>query len=89
MTKPAFSERRTWARARRLALSSLACLGKHTVTGMISSCGEQFVDWSAAYRIFAENRIDMQGLWSPACRTAFCHQLHLGTEVSFGGLRHT
>ena len=70
MVKPAFRDRRTWERARRLALSTLACLGRHTVTGMLASCGQQFADWSAAYRLFAEDRINMEQLWSPVTLTA-------------------
>ena len=70
MVKPAFRERRTWQRAGRLAISALACLGRHTVTGILASCGQQFADWSAAYRLFAKGRIDMGQLWSPISRSA-------------------
>jgi len=70
LVKPAFRDERTWERARRIALSNLACLGRHTVTGMLASCGQQFADWSATYRLFAKNRIDMEGLWNPVSSTA-------------------
>lgn len=43
-------------RTRRLALSSLVCLGRHTVTGLMTSGGRQFEDWSADYRLFSERR---------------------------------
>ena len=59
MSKPAFKEERTWQRAGTLALSTLACLGRHTVTGMLVSSGQQFSDWTAAYRLFAHDRIEL------------------------------
>jgi len=37
-------------------LSSLLCLGRHTVTGWLSTCGLEFLDWSAEYRLFSCHR---------------------------------
>jgi hypothetical protein len=34
-------------------------MGKRTLTGMITASGHQFIDWSAAYRLFSRNRIDV------------------------------
>ena len=34
-------------------------MGRSTVTGLLSTCGLQFQDWTAAYRLFARNRIHM------------------------------
>lgn len=70
MTRPAFKEERTWHRAETLALSTLACLGRHTVTGMLVSSGQQFCDWTAAYRLFAHNRIELDRLREPIIQTA-------------------
>lgn len=70
MCRPAFKEERTWHRAQTLALSALACLGRHTITGMLTSCGQQFVDWSAAYRLFAKDRVNLDELWRPIVETA-------------------
>ncbi len=70
MTRPAFKEQRTWERAGALAMSGLACLGRHTLTGMLVTSGQQFRDWSAAYRLFAEERIDLDGVWRPVIGTA-------------------
>jgi len=39
--------------------------GKHTITGLLSASGKQFQDWSAAYRLFKENRIDQRKLFTP------------------------
>ena len=48
-----------------MAVSSLTCLGRHTITGMLASAGRQFSDWTAAYRLFARERIDMGRLFGP------------------------
>ena len=42
-----------------MAYSSLVCLGRHTLTGLVTTSGSQFEDWSAFYRIFAEERFDI------------------------------
>jgi hypothetical protein len=36
----------------------LLCLGRHTVTALLCTCGRQFQDWSAAYRLFSRKRFD-------------------------------
>lgn len=56
---PAFSNHSAWARCRELMFGELTCLGRHTVTGMLAASGNQFVDWSATYRMFSEQRIDV------------------------------
>lgn len=63
-TRPAFSQQRTHERARRLAMSALLCLGRHTITGWISTGGHQGVDWSADFRLFEKERFDPQQLFS-------------------------
>jgi hypothetical protein len=42
----------------------LACMGRSTVTGMISATGQQFKDWSAAYRLFQGDRMNTEKLFS-------------------------
>lgn len=37
----------------------LTCLGRHTVTGMLTASGKQFVDWSGDYRLFSKQRVDV------------------------------
>lgn len=53
-----------------LAHSSLLCLGTHTLTGMLSTCGQQFSDWSASYRLFERERLDPQCFFDTALQTA-------------------
>ena len=61
-TKPAFSQERTFERARTLAMSSVVGLGRRTVSGMLCASAQQFTDWSAAYRIFERERFDVKEL---------------------------
>ena len=55
-TRDAFKQDRTWERARRLCLSSFVCLGRHTLTQMVTTAGREFMDWSADYRLFEKDR---------------------------------
>ncbi len=47
-----------------MAEGLLLCVGRNTVTGMITATGQQFKDWSAAYRLFHGNRMDTEKLFS-------------------------
>lgn len=49
-------------KARELAYGNLTCLGRHTISGMLTAGGRQFVDWSSAYRLFSKQRIDLEKL---------------------------
>lgn len=51
-----FAQHRTWRRGARLALSQLACLGRHRGTGRLCTAGRVDVDWSADYRFFSQDR---------------------------------
>lgn len=64
----AFAQHRSWQRARRFGLSQLACLGRHTVTGLISTAGRQFLDWSADYRLFSRAPWEPEALFCPVAR---------------------
>ncbi len=50
-------------RLRNLAYGALTCLGRQTVSGILTASGQQFVDWTAAYRIFSQNRIGIDKLF--------------------------
>lgn len=73
-TRPAFEQDRTWLRAKSLALGSLIGLGERTVSGMLMATGQQFSDWSAAYRLFSQERFDIPTMMAPA-RRAVIEQL--------------
>lgn len=38
-------------------------MGRHTLTGMITASGKQFIDWSSAYRLFSKQRIDIDKMF--------------------------
>ncbi len=50
-------------RLSRLATGLLSCSGRHTVTGMLTGCGQQQRDWSADYRLFSRGRFDPASLF--------------------------
>ena len=51
-------------RPQALALSSLFYLGRHTVTGLLTTSGSQFQDRTAPYRLFSQNRIPLAEIFS-------------------------
>ena len=46
-----------------MAYGALTCLGRQTVSGILTASGHQFIDWSAAYRLFSQNRMDIDQLF--------------------------
>lgn len=60
-------------RAAEHLLAQLVCLGSHTITGVLSACGRQFVDWSADYRMYGRNRVEPEHLFD-AVRKRLCEQ---------------
>jgi len=64
-TQQAFKQSRVFHRAMELALCSVLMFGRRTITGMLSAGGKQFEDWSAAYRIFENNRFNRQLFFAP------------------------
>lgn len=62
--KGAFNQLRTWQRAKELAEGILSCMGRSTITGWLVSSGCQFLDWSASYRLFSGNRLDVGTIFS-------------------------
>jgi hypothetical protein len=61
----AFSRPGVIALARTLAYSYLLCLGRHTISQTLTTCGRQHVDWTAAYRVFEAERIEEKPLFAP------------------------
>lgn len=60
----AFKQSRTAKRALDLAHGLLNCMGRSTITGMITANGQQFKDWTAAYRLFNGSRMNVDELFS-------------------------
>ena len=59
----AFKQTRTAERIRKLGYGLLTCYGRHTVTGMLTASGQQFLDWTSAYRIFGQDRMDIDKIF--------------------------
>jgi hypothetical protein len=67
-TRPAFKQERVFQNAQSLAISSVIALGRHSVSGLLATAGREFEDWSSAYRIFEQERIDRKALFYPIQR---------------------
>src|ERR1017187_1576264 len=61
---PGFHQRRVATHAQALALSTLLCLGRHSVTGLLTTCGSQFRDWTSSYRLFSHDRLPVDAIFS-------------------------
>lgn len=61
-------------------MSSLLCLGRHTVTGLLTTAGMQFEDWSADYRLFSQHRLPVEDLFA-VVRRAVSDQLPPGAPL--------
>ena len=59
----ACAQSRAHQRLRAHLLAQLVCLGPHTITGLLRTLGEQFRDWSAAYRLYGRARFDPSDLF--------------------------
>ena len=59
----AFNQESAWRTGHDLAFGALNCMGKHTITGMLTASGQQFIDWSSAYRLFSKHRVDSSKLF--------------------------
>jgi len=60
----AFKQARTWQRAKTLAEGILTCAGRGTISGWLIGSGQQFRDWSAAYRLFKGSRLNVSAIFS-------------------------
>lgn len=45
-------------RLSRHILSQLVCMGRHTLTNLLTTEGRQYIDWTADYRMYSQERID-------------------------------
>jgi hypothetical protein len=61
-------ERKHLGRFSRHILSQLVCMGRHTITNLMTTSGRQFMDWSADYRLYGKERIDCEQLFAHICK---------------------
>ena len=81
--RKAFNQKRTLERARKLGHGLLTCFGRHTITGLLTATGQQFKDWTAAYKLFQDKRMDVNRLFDvvrqkalsdlPTCQKIVAH----------------
>jgi hypothetical protein len=57
------NEERYLYRLSRHILSQLVCMGRHTMTNLLTTAGRQFVDWTADYRMYSRERIDCANIF--------------------------
>lgn len=57
-------------RLRAHLLAQLVCLGRHTVTGLLSTNGQLHRDWTADYRLYSCQRVDAAELFAQLLRGA-------------------
>lgn len=58
-----FAQRRSWLRARALAVVLLCSDAPHTLTNWLIAAGRQYVDWSAHYRFFSRACWDIESIF--------------------------
>jgi hypothetical protein len=80
--RDAFNQSRTAEKARAIAYGAITCMGRRTLTGMITACGKQFMDWSSAYRIFEKDRVDTEKLFGVAREHVVQHTASQETIVA-------
>ena len=73
---PGFKQYRSAQRTHNLAYGLLNCLGRHTLTGMISSSGQQFVDWSSVYRLFQGSRLNIDHIFSVVIKSLINNEIN-------------
>lgn len=50
-------------RAKDLAFGVINCVSRHTIAGLLTSCGKLFEDWSADYRLFLGDRMQVSAFF--------------------------
>jgi hypothetical protein len=58
------SEQKHLHRLSRHVLSQLVCMGRHTLTNLLTTGGRQFVDWTADYRMYSKERVECENIFS-------------------------
>ncbi|MFZ2281898.1 MAG: transposase [Prosthecobacter sp.] len=59
------------------------CLSRHTITGLLYTGAEQFADWTADYRLYSRDRVDVQQLFG-VCRSEVESMLPMGAPLVVG-----
>ena len=86
-----FPQPRSYLRAVRLALGTLICLGRRTLSRIIWTNGGQNRDWRAEYFLFSRCRWDAAGLFTTILQRAlaWCPGPYIGIAIDDTRLRKT
>jgi len=86
-----FPQSRTYLRAVRLALGTLICLGRRTLTRIIWTNGGQHKDWRADYFLFSRSQWDPAQLFTPILQKAlpWCPGRYIGVAIDDTRLHKT
>lgn len=87
--RDAFKQDRTFLRAKDLAFGLINCFGRRTVTGLMTSCGKLFEDWSAEYRLFYQERMDINKLFEVVRKKVISHQPNTSTSPIYAHMDDT
>lgn len=50
-------------------VSQLVCMGRHTLTGLLTTSGRVSCDWTADYRLYQHQRVDVEKVFESVFRT--------------------
>ena len=86
-----FPQARTFLRALRQAVGGLLCLGRHTLSRIIWTNGDQHKDWRADYFLFSRCKWDLAALFAPILQRAlaYCPGRYIGVAMDDTGLHKT
>ena len=86
-----FAQQRSFLRAVRQGLGSLLCLGRSTLSRIISTTGREQMSWSAEYFLYSRAPWDPQALFEPMVREAlqYCPGRLVGVAVDDTRLKKT
>jgi hypothetical protein len=86
-----FPQARTFLRALRQAVGGLLCLGRHTLSRIIWTNGDQHKDWRADYFLFSRCKWDLAALFAPILQRAlaYCPGRYIGVAIDDTRLHKT
>jgi hypothetical protein len=77
----AFNQSRVARKVQQLSYGLINCPGRHTLSGMITSIGKQFVDWSSTYRLFQGSRVDIDSIFSVVRESLINNELNSDDNI--------
>jgi hypothetical protein len=86
-----FPQTRTFIRAVRLAVGGLLCAGRHTLSRIIWTNGDQHKDWRADYFLFSRCSWKLTDLFAPILMRGlpYCPGRYVGVAIDDTGLHKT